>query len=107
VSLDDLTSQHSDLKLDEGPQRVVIKIDAEGAELDILRGGSKTLRLPSIRAFIMECTGGQNPFRDRAHDCVRLLREAGWKVVVITHNGHRSWNDSDAETQVNILALRK
>jgi len=107
VSLDELVSMHVDLRLHEELRRVVIKIDAEGAELDILRGGMKTLRLPSIRALIMECTGGASSFRERALECVRLLREAEWEVSVITHNGQRTWNDADAETQVNVLAVRR
>jgi len=106
LSLDDLVEQHPDLKLQDGPERVVIKIDAEGAELDILRGGTETLRLPSIRALVMECTGGPEPFRERSRSCRRLLLEAGWELSVITHKGRRPWKDSDADTQVNILAVR-
>lgn len=106
ISLDDLISMQADLKLNEGFRHVVVKIDAEGAELDILRGGAKTLGAPSIRAIIMECTGGPSPFRERSLECIRLLRTSEWLVSVITNNGCRPWNDSDAETQVNILATR-
>jgi hypothetical protein len=106
MSLDDLIAQHPNLNVHQGPARVVIKIDAEGAEPDILRGGTETLRFPAVRALIMECTGGPEPFRERSLSSIRLLREAGWEVVVITHKGLRSWQDSDADTQVNILASR-
>jgi FkbM family methyltransferase len=106
ISLDALISQHTDLKFSEGPARVLIKIDAEGAERDILRGAEKTLKLPSIRALIMECTGGAGVFQQRASECIRLLKEAKWRVRVITHGGCRPWTDADTVKQVNILALR-
>lgn len=107
IRLDDLIEQHDDLRLLDGLPRVVVKIDAEGAEFNVLRGGNKTLRLPSIRALIMECTGGPEPFRGRSLSCIRLLREAGLEVGVITHSGSRSWDDSDADAQVNVLASRR
>jgi FkbM family methyltransferase len=107
ISLDELIAQHDDLKLHVGSPRVVIKIDAEGSELDILRGGTKTLRLLTLRTLVMECTGGPSPFRERARDCIQLLRDAGLEVVVITHSGCRRWHDSDADAQVNILASRR
>jgi FkbM family methyltransferase len=107
VSLDDLVEQNADLKLGEGRPRVVVKIDAEGAERDILLGATGTLRLPSMRAIIMECTGGPGEFRARAQECIELLSGAGWEISVIVHGGRRGWTVSDTDTQVNILAVRK
>jgi FkbM family methyltransferase len=107
LTLDDLFATHEDLKLGEGPPRVVIKIDAEGAELDILRGGGRALALPSVRAIIMECTGGPGLFRERARECIRLLKETGWEVSVITHAGRRAWDEADTNAQINILASRR
>lgn len=106
-NLDNLVAQHADLKFGEGPRRVVIKVDAEGAELNILRGASQTLRLPSIQALIVECTGATGSFQLRARECIQLLENAGWSTSVITHSGLRPLTEADTKVQVNILALRK
>lgn len=106
ITLDDLLANNSDLELSQGKPRVVIKIDAEGAELDILQSGANTLRLSAVRAIILECTGGSEFFEQRAVQTIELLHEAGWNVSVIQHSGLRSWNRSDLQHQVNLLALK-
>lgn len=107
LSFDDLLDGYADLALRDEPRRVLVKIDAEGAELDILRGAKQTLNLPSIRAFVIECTGGPGIFRERSKQCVEILRDTGWTSSVITHNGTRPWMEDDTTRQVNILAVRE
>ena len=107
VSLDDLLDDYADLSLSDRATRVLIKIDAEGAELDILMGATQTLRFPSIRGLVIECTGGAGIFRERSKRCIEILRDAGWTPAVITHNGARPWAPEDMTTQVDILALRE
>lgn len=108
TTLDDLMAQYEPITLHRGPCRVVIKIDAEGSELSILKGGMQTLRLPSIRALLIECTGGEGVWHERAAQCVQILCDAGWIVRVLT-TGRRSrpWEEHDARTQVNLIATRE
>jgi FkbM family methyltransferase len=106
-TLDDLLAGFPELALAARPAGLLVKIDAEGAELDILRGAKETLNLASIRAWIIECTGGPPVFRERSRKCIEILRERGWTPRVITHVGTRPWREEDLECQVNILAARE
>ena len=106
ISLDDLLAQYPNLALQEGPRRVLIKIDAEGSELAILNGATRTLQFPSVSALIIECTGGPGIFRERSKRCIQILRDAGWTSVVLDHSGSRLWHEKDAARQVNILATK-
>lgn len=106
ISLDSLLSQHPEICLDQSPPRIVIKVDAEGAEFEILNGAENVLASPAVRAWIIEITGG-GFFGERALACVRLLREAGWnRLEVLKHGGLRKWQEADAKTQINLLATR-
>lgn len=105
ITLDQLVREYPEFGLDAGAARVVIKVDAEGSELSILEGAAETLRLLSIRALIIECTGGTDLLRAQAIQCIEVLRHAKWKPMVLTDRGVREWNERDAETQVNVLAL--
>jgi FkbM family methyltransferase len=106
LSLDELLAEYSDLNLKKGPPRVVIKIDAEGSELSILRGAAEALRLPSIKALIVECTGGSELMQGRARQCIEILRAAGWETLVIGNRGVRPWSDHASTRQVDVLAVR-
>ena len=77
------------------PPPNVIKIDAEGAELDILRGAARLLREHHPRLLI------EVHSLELEKDCDRLLKEAGYKTNVV-HNrelmaehafrkGHNRW----------------
>ena len=107
TTLDDLFADSSDLALADRRAGVLLKIDAEGAELEILSGARETLGLSSILGWIIECTGGPKLFAERSRSCIQILRDAGWIPCVITHTGTRPWRAADTESQVNILATRK
>ncbi len=59
----------------------VIKIDVEGAELDVLRGARQVLQANSVRLFIE----AHSP--DLARSCGAFLRELGFSVVVLETGG--------------------
>jgi FkbM family methyltransferase len=105
-TLDEIVSQHGELELQKGPRRAVIKIDAEGSELPILRGATETLQLPSVRALIVECTGGSGPFRQRALRCTQILVDAGYQLMVILNRRLRQFHEEDLASQVNLLATK-
>ncbi len=105
-TIDDLLAKHADLKLSDGPPRVVIKIDAEGAEYDILKGASNTLAQPSLLALFIELTGGPSGFREKALAAVQLLQSLGWRCEVIRYDSTVPWTDDAASMQVNLLVTR-
>ncbi len=55
-----------------------IKIDTEGAELSVLRGASKTLRLPSLKVIQLEVHSDGMRENDEA-EIIEILRLAGFK----------------------------
>jgi FkbM family methyltransferase len=101
TTLDRITSDYGLSRV----RGVVVKIDAEGAEADVLRAASSTLSLPNLKALILECTGGPSPFVERARFCVRVLLDLGFGVRVVAMSGQRDSCDADALRQVDLLAL--
>jgi len=53
-----------------------IKIDVDGIEADILRGGFKTFSRPTVRSMIVEVQGEQNSVR--IQEIFALMREMGF-----------------------------
>lgn len=71
----------------------VIKIDVEGAELAVLRGGHDLLHDPDRRprALLVELNATNQAVYDQAPDeVVRLLRQAGYRPLSITRKGLRA-----------------
>ena len=66
-----------------------MKIDVDGAEVEILEGAAQTLRSPQLRPLLMETFGGQ-PVRDA---CERLLLAAGmrWEWRGSEHGSNEIW----------------
>jgi hypothetical protein len=58
------------------PQPNHVKIDVDGIELLILRGGTHTLQNPALRTLVVELEAGS---RDEA-DAIALLSDAGLKL---------------------------
>ena len=53
-----------------------VKIDVDGIEADILRGGRKTLSASRVRSMIVEIQG--NPSSTRGHEIITLMTELGF-----------------------------
>ncbi len=72
VTLDEIMARSPD------PQLALVKIDVEGAELNVLQGAPETLRL--LRpVLLMEIHSAQN-----LADCGRLLIAAGYRLETLT-----------------------
>ena len=67
-SVDDFVQQFSP------PLPTHVKIDVDGLELGILRGGAKTFSAPSVRSIIVELQGSD----ERQAEIVRLMAELGF-----------------------------
>lgn len=59
----------------------LMKIDVEGFELDVLKGGIKVLDLDSLQAIIIELNGSGRKYGNKDEDVVHLLQEKGFKPV--------------------------
>ena len=67
-SVDDFVRQFSP------PLPTHVKVDVDGLELGILRGGAKTFSAPSVRSMIVELQGSE----ERQAEIVRLMTELGF-----------------------------
>jgi FkbM family methyltransferase len=76
VTIDDLVAEHAELQ-----QRLVIKLDVEGAEIEALEGARETLKADPL--VIYEDHG-----RDRESLVTAvLLEQLGWEVGLLTASG--------------------
>ena len=79
---------------------IVVKIDAQGAELDILKGMKNFLSSGRVRALLIEISvrkfyaGSSNP-----SSIVQYLSKAGFEVAGITY-GYRTYNGKPLEYDV-------
>ena len=71
VTLDELAAQV--------PRLHVIKIDAQGAEADILRGATETLQRDDLVWFVELWAEGLRHAGSSVHDVACLFAEAGWQ----------------------------
>jgi len=115
TTLDDLAERHSIFCSNGRTHGVVIKIDAEGAELDILHGAPRTLAQPSLKALVVEVIGSNScGSTEQSKECVDMLRRAGFAIRVLTQKigsrrvdqKGRELRDVDLADELNVLALR-
>jgi FkbM family methyltransferase len=93
TTVDDLVARHLGGRVD------AIKVDAQGAEAQILRGASRTLALPSLRWLQLELwPTGLEAFGDAVEDLKGLLEPHGfvpedrsWQKVLMDAAEFRFW----------------
>jgi FkbM family methyltransferase len=88
------TARLDDMRGQEGLNADCLKIDVEGAELDVLVGGESTLR----ETLVLEVEVELNPvFADQPlfADVDRHLRERGWELLGLRRNSWRRSNELD------------
>jgi hypothetical protein len=89
VSLDELAGEEA---------VAVVKLDVQGAELDVLRGGSQALA--RTRAVLMEVTFVSHYHDDAGFQALnRHMLDAGFELVAIsepgrTRSGEATWADA-------------
>ena len=62
--------------------KFIVKIDAQGQELEIIQGGLKTLRKASI--ILVECSFAQQ-YRKKSHtfmECAKLLNKINFHPII-------------------------
>ena len=79
-SVDDFVRQFSP------PLPTHVKIDVDGLEPGILRGGAKTFSAPSVRSIIVELQGSD----ERQAEIVRIMAELGFTAEAKASPSHRN-----------------
>lgn len=80
-----------------------IKLDVDGLELSILRGGVKTLNHSSLKTILVEIEEGSQ----RSIDLIYLLKEAGFALLTQHKHGpikDRVYNYNNKDLDVNLLS---
>jgi FkbM family methyltransferase len=89
------------------PTRVLVKVDVEGAELDVLLGAPKLLRHPGLVGLIIEITCEPEPFVQRSAQCREILEQEGLQLHSIPARGKpRLLKGWPQRPQLDIVALR-
>lgn len=92
-SLDDFVSQFG-LQL---PNH--IKIDVDGAEMDILKGADKTLAYPGLRSILIEIDKKENSYME----IISLLEGKGFRI----RSTHPRGGNTKSETSANYIFEKK
>jgi hypothetical protein len=84
----------------------MLKLDVEGAELDVIEGASSTLANPRI-VLVVEFLR-ENPLRfgRTVEDLEARLRELGFLLFSLTPDGPRRY-EPVGERSVNVVAVRQ
>lgn len=103
ATVDDLVASHAGA----GHQRVVVKIDVEGAERAVLQGARRLLCEASALALIVECNDeALSRFGGSATELLRALRELG-DVYRVTSNGLlRPLVERPVDRKLDVVVLR-
>lgn len=89
-----------------GRPAVLLKIDVEGFEAEVLRGATRLLADPALRAVIVE-TQGYDARYGRSGDVLRLLTDAGFVAVHLQPGGRRIEFAPPGAPAANTLLVRR
>ncbi len=85
-----------------------MKIDAEGAELLVLKGGHVLLSTPELRprAVLVELAAlNQLTYGYRPENVIEYMKEHGYNVYSVTPTGtKRGWSSEDSSVDALFLA---
>lgn len=90
-----------------GPPVDLVKIDVEGAELDVLDGGRRTLAAnPGIVLIVEFLRQNPLPFGHTVEDLEARLRELGFHLFTLTWRGLRRY-EPVGDLGANVVAVRR
>lgn len=76
ITLDDIID-NSNFK----DANIFLKIDVEGAELDVLRGASELLKSGRVQILYCETQGKSSPFSDHVRQVTKLAHSFGYELI--------------------------
>ena len=83
----------------------LIKIDVEGAELDVLRGATSLMSGPNPPVLLFESVGHAGAFGHSDVDVLTFVREHGYHVLLL--DGElTAWDEDAPPTTDNVVACR-
>ena len=91
-----------------GPPVDLVKIDVEGAELDVIDGARGTLAAnPGIVLIVEFLRANPLPFGRTVEDLEARLRELGFQLFTLTPSALRRYEPVSGELAVNVVAVRR
>ncbi len=101
TTLDSFVAQHGVERLD------FLKIDVEGAETSVLRGGRETLRRFRPRIMIEFFPEGLAKLNTSADELLALIHELGYDTFSITASGLEPFSDTAIDDHCNVACIPK
>ncbi len=85
----------------------VLKIDVEGAELKVLKGLQKKLKVGKVEKLIVELNPNCRQYGYSQSDTVEFLEKLGYQILVMDNSGIlRKFSLRENQDTINIIALK-
>ena len=101
TTLDSFAARHGVEKLD------FLKVDVEGAETRVLRGGRETLKRFRPLIMIEFFPEGLKGLNTSADELLALIHELGYDTFTITGSGLEPFSDTSVDDHCNVICIPK